>query len=63
MDTLNLLDHGDISQISYEEINKILKNYSRSSSKKGKNIRNLTLEIVKSTTPAISRSELWTMLE
>ena len=40
MDTLNPLAHGDISQLTYEEINKIFKNYSRSSSKKGKYIRN-----------------------
>ena len=49
MDTLNLLFHGYISHLTCEEIKKIFKNYSRSSSKKGKSIRNFI--------PPISRSD------
>lgn len=63
IDTLNLLAHGDISQLTYEEINNFFKNYARSSSKKGKSIRNPTPQSVNSTTSVISRSDLGTMHE
>ena len=61
--TLNLITHGDISQLTYDEIHKIFKNYSRNSSRKGKSIRNSIRQLDKSTTPTISRSKLGTMLE
>jgi hypothetical protein len=63
MDTLNLIAHGDISQLTYQEINKTFNKSLRYSSKKGKSIRNQTPQLVKSTTLVISRSELGTMLE
>lgn len=63
MDTLNLLDNEDISQLTWEEIKKIFKKNSRSSSKKGKSRRNSTPQLAKSTPPSISKSRLGTMME
>ena len=63
MNTLNLLANGDISQLKYEEIKNIFKNYSRSSSKKGKSTRRPNPKIVKPTTLDIFQFELGTMLE
>lgn len=63
MDTLDLMENGDIFQQEYEEIKKFSKNYSRVNANKNQNVRKLNSQPSKLVTPSIFISELGTMLD
>lgn len=63
MDTLDLMENGNIFQHGYDEIEKISKNYSRGTNKNSKGVRGLNPQLFKPTTPSISKYKLGTMVE
>jgi hypothetical protein len=63
MDALNLMQVGDVSQMTYEDIYELCKHYSRGTTKSRRGSRYLASRVTKSSGGAVTRVEIRNMLD